>query len=80
MSLSDNHTIIFFDDDAGQDAVVIIRVASQKIGLSVSLEHDGDIEVFLPISKCELVVDALQRALSEARGQPTDTEPPALSG
>jgi hypothetical protein len=56
-------TINFFDDDQSQIATVVVRNARQTVGLCISLEHDGDVEVFLPISAAELIIDALKRAV-----------------
>ncbi len=68
-------TITFFDAEELQNATVIVRTADQAVGLCVSLEHNGDVEVFLPVSTCEIVVSALQRAIATLRRQTGD--PPA---
>jgi hypothetical protein len=65
-----NEAITFFDDNSGDEATVIVRNAHQTIGLCLSLKHDGDIEVFLPIPQAELVLGALQKALVAIKGEP----------
>jgi hypothetical protein len=66
MSSQTNHTITFFDHDAEQEAVVIVRNVGQKIGLCISLVHNGDLEIFLPVSEAKLVFDAIREAITNA--------------
>jgi hypothetical protein len=57
-------TIKFNDQEAGDEAIAIVRGDETKIGLCLSLMKDGDIEVFMLPSVCKELVEALQQALS----------------
>ncbi len=67
-------TIRFIDDDTSQEVIVIVRVVAKKIGLCISLEHEGDIEAQIPITECDSVIKALQAAVEWA-SQSADASP-----
>lgn len=69
MALSEEDTITFFDDDARQHAIVIVRATNRKVGLCISLEQNGDLEVFVPIAESRLILNALRSAISQAEEQ-----------
>jgi hypothetical protein len=56
-------TINFVDQDSKKPGVAMVRVQGDVVGLTLSLEADGDIEVFLGLGE----VDELTRALERAR-------------
>lgn len=53
----------FVDAGSGDAAFALVRVVQQKIAVCLSLEHDGDIEVFFTEQDCRFFVEALQQAL-----------------
>jgi len=55
-------TIKFTDAESGDEAVAIVRVVGKKAGLCLSLEHNGDVEVFMS----RTVLKDLCSALNEA--------------
>lgn len=57
-------TLTFFDETNKQPATIIIRaIEKETIGLCLSLEQDGDVEVFLGRTESETVLQALQKAV-----------------
>jgi hypothetical protein len=63
-----NETMInFVDADSGQEAFANVRQLGDVVGLAISLEHDGDIEVFLRKADLDRLVVALTDA-SQALG------------
>lgn len=64
MSLTVVNTITFFDEDADQNAVAIVSVTEQTVSLCISLEEDGDVEISIPIPQSELLLSAIQKAIS----------------
>ncbi|HET7585465.1 MAG TPA: hypothetical protein VFK13_11195 [Gemmatimonadaceae bacterium] len=65
MSMKEIATIRFEDADTGDPGVAVIRTAARVVGLALSLESNGDIEVFLKAADCERVIAALQQALGK---------------
>ena len=59
-------TIGFKDRESADNGTVVIRAQKGIVGLAISLEKDGDLEVFLAPSDCHLVMDALRGALAKA--------------
>ena len=59
-------TIRFKDLESGDNGVVIIRARKGILGLALSLEKDGDLEVFFTPTDCQLVTEGLQKALAKA--------------
>lgn len=59
----EQETISFIDRNSNDNGIVIVRVLDSTIALSLSLEHDGDIEVFFTPEVCSTLISALQSAL-----------------
>jgi hypothetical protein len=55
-------SINFVDKDSGQPGFVGIRVQGAVVGLTLSLQDDGDIEVFLGSDDARRLLDALEQA------------------
>jgi hypothetical protein len=55
----------FVDCETNERGFLGVRVAGNVVGLAVSLERDGDIEVFLDGETVALVASAIERARSE---------------
>ena len=55
-------TIRFTDLDCGDEAVAVVRVEGQTTGLALSLQRNGDIEVFLGARELDQLIEALQNA------------------
>ena len=51
------------DLDSGSRGLLLLRQVRNGVGLAVTLQDDGDIEVFLDASTLRLLVDALRGAL-----------------
>ncbi|GIV95337.1 MAG TPA: hypothetical protein DEF43_15145 [Chloroflexus aurantiacus] len=64
MTSQDIAVIRFTDVDSQEEAVVLVRVVGAQIGLCLSREHNGDIEVFLAEQDCRALIAALQDALA----------------
>ncbi len=63
MPLKQIATIKFEDVETGAPGVAIIKEHDGNIGLSLSLEADGDIGVFLGPGDCDRIIRALQEAV-----------------
>ena len=46
---------------------MIVRLANNSIGLGLSLEEDGDVEVFMDTAKCQQLIEWLSTALVKAK-------------
>jgi hypothetical protein len=55
-------TIRFTDRDSGDEAVALVRVEGEIIGLALSLRQNGDIEVFFGRQELDHLIDALEKA------------------
>lgn len=55
------------DKDEDQEALAIVRVSHGCIALTLSLEHDGDVQVVFTPSECEQLLANIQQAISLAR-------------
>ncbi|MGH7424881.1 MAG: hypothetical protein ACREJP_01775 [Candidatus Methylomirabilales bacterium] len=53
----------FVDADSSSKGLAIVRAAGPAIGLTLSLENNGDIEVFLRAQEVYQLIDALKRAV-----------------
>lgn len=60
--MSKIETINFVDRDSGQPGFAAVRVEGAVVGVALSLQHDGDIEVFLNAKESQQLADALARA------------------
>jgi hypothetical protein len=58
----------FVDRDCGEEAVVLVRVMDDRVGLGLSLKRNGDIEVVFGLE--ELDLNALQAARVAVRKSP----------
>jgi hypothetical protein len=54
----------FVDRDSGDRAMVLVRADADNVALAVSLERDGDVEVFMPRDDARRLIDVLQAALA----------------
>ena len=61
-------TIRFADRDSGDEAMALVRVEGETIGLALSLMKNGDIEVFLGAQELEQLIEALQKAQAALLG------------
>ena len=59
--------VTFVDRDTGDDALVLVRVIDDLVGLGLSLKRDGDMEVIFGAEELDRVIDALQTARSAVR-------------
>jgi len=57
------------DKDEDQEALAIVRSVNGFVALTLSLEHEGDVEVAFTPSECEELVARLQHAISDAQGE-----------
>lgn len=55
------------DRDSEQNAQVIIRSVKGFVALTLTLEHEGDVQVVLSPVECAEVVARLQQAISDAQ-------------
>ena len=55
------------DKDEDQEALAIVRVSQGHIALTLSLEHDGDVQVVFTPSECEQLLSNIQQAIVLAR-------------
>ena len=65
--VSQTRTIKFIDQDSGQAGFVAVRTEDEVVGLALSLEANGDIEVFLDSSQVAALIQALEQAVSAAQ-------------
>lgn len=63
-------TISFVDRDSGQPGFASVRVEGAVIGVAFSLQHNGDVEVFLDAREAEQLAGALTRASVMTIGAP----------
>ena len=56
----------FTDVDSGDAGLVLVRRVQGGVGLALSLQSDGDIEVFLDDASAKSVATMIQSALGEA--------------
>ena len=64
MENSNVATIQFTDAESGDAGVAIVRLTDKAIGLCLSLQSNGDIEVFLSSTDADRLVVALSEAIS----------------
>jgi hypothetical protein len=55
-------TINLVDKDSGQPGFVAVRVEGNVVALALSLQDNGDIEVFLDRDEAAQLVEALEQA------------------
>lgn len=56
------------DRDSEQNAQVIVRSVKGYIALTLTLEHEGDVQVVLSPGECAELISRLQQAVYEAEG------------
>lgn len=67
------------DKDEDQEALAIVRSVNGFVALTLSLEHEGDVEVAFTPSECEELVVRLQQAILDAHGGMLLTSKPSSS-
>jgi len=70
-------TVAFRDTESGSEALAIVRAAPGIVGVALSLRSDGDIEVLLPTTAAQTLLEALHHALAVATAK---SEPDAHPG
>jgi len=68
------------DKDEDQEALAIVRSVNGFVALTLSLEHEGDVQVVFTPSECQELVLRLQQAISDVRGGVLVTGKPSSSG
>ena len=58
--------IDFFDTSENDNGFAIVSAEQNRIRLVLSLEHNGDIDVFFEVRDCRKLVEALQQAIAVA--------------
>jgi hypothetical protein len=61
-------TIPFTDRDSGDEAMALVRIEGETIGLALSLKQNGDTEVFFGRRELEHLIEALQKAQAALPG------------
>jgi len=69
MSEDKAKTIIFTDSETGERGVAIVRSVGESLGITLSLEKSGDVEVFLSGKELEDFRNALLDVSSETEIQ-----------
>jgi hypothetical protein len=64
-------TITVPEQEDGDEAAVIVRIARNTVVLTISLRRNGDLAVCLPLKDTAAVAAALQRAAVEINADPT---------
>ncbi len=63
--MQNNSVLELVDTDSQDKALAIIRLGENTIGVSLSIEHGSDTEVFFRHADCVRFVEMLQNALTE---------------
>jgi len=53
------------DADSNESGYICVRVKHNTIGICLSKELDGDVEIFLEVEDCEKLVSWLVNAIAE---------------
>jgi hypothetical protein len=69
--LKEHWAVKVVDLDSGSDAWVLTRVAAGFVGLTLTIESNGDIAVFLPPEAALQVASALTEAVHALKDQST---------
>lgn len=67
------------DRDSEQNAQIIVRSSNGFVALTLTLEHDGDLQVVISPSECQELVSRLQQAIFDAQGGMLVTSKPSSS-
>ena len=54
------------DPENRDEACAIVRAGEGQVALCLTLKSDGDVEVFLSVDMTKLLIEALNRAVTEA--------------
>lgn len=65
------------DKDEDQEALAIVRSVNGFVALTLSLEHDGDVQVVFTSSECQELVTRLQEAIADVQGEALIANAPA---
>ena len=65
----------FSDDLSGESCFTNVRLVDNSIGLCLSLEEDGDVEVFLDTVKCQQLIDWLNAAIAKVKNKKAGENP-----
>lgn len=60
-----DQTLLFKDSISNEEAVVIVRKSNESVGICISLESNGDTEVFLNPTDLRKLILALEDGLAE---------------
>ena len=69
MTMREIVTIKFVDADSQEEALAVIRAIAGQIALCLSLQQNGDVEVFFGPEEGERLIEALRQAILVSRGQ-----------
>lgn len=69
LTLQEIANIPFVDADSGDQAFAFVRAQAGLVGLSLSLEHNGDLDVALRAEECKQLIRALEIALNVCEAQ-----------
>jgi len=56
-------TLKFMDAESKAQSVAVVRTTSAAVGVCLSVEKDGDLEVFLSPADCKNLIDALREGV-----------------
>lgn len=70
--MASTKTIHFIDPDTNDAGFILLRRGPSNIGLTLSLENDGDIEVFIGLVECMQLIRHLQELAAEFQAVNTD--------
>ncbi|MEQ1921435.1 MAG: hypothetical protein ABL952_02900 [Pyrinomonadaceae bacterium] len=59
-----DQTFLFRDSISNEEAVVIVRRSDESVGICLSLESNGDTEVFLNPTDLRKLIQALENSLA----------------
>ncbi len=60
-------TIIEFVDPHEGKAIAIVRTAPGAVGIALSIESNGDIQIFMPVGDAERFAQTLLQAIDTAK-------------
>ncbi len=66
-------TITFTEPESGEHCTVIVRASPKTVGLCISREQDGDVEVFLGTDEIKRLASAIRRAEIVCNSKPNDS-------
>jgi hypothetical protein len=57
-------TIMFSDGDSGEPTVAVVRQCDSNIGLALSIQGNGDLEVFLDVASARKLIHAITQGIA----------------